>query len=384
MKSVKRYSDNLRLDAVVLDENGFLKTKAYATRTGVFVYRRPDGSIFRELRVPQEVFRPDSMQSLRMVPITNDHPSEKIVNSKNAKRLQVGMTGDVHQEDHFLKAEVAITDASTIDEVEKGKRELSCGYTCELEETPGVWEGQAYDAIQRNIVYNHLAVVMKGRAGPEVRMHLDAEDAIEVHTDEKERKEEKTDMKVKLGDKEYEMSDEAGKAVLDIMAKMKKEMDGMKSQKKEDEFDALQAKADHLESENKKLQEEKKILEEKADAGPSAEEIQGLVKNRVALEKKAAGFLKEDQKIDSMSDREIKIACIKASREDFSEEGKSDEYINAAFDFLGEIKKNAAKKDTFKADKDGNDTPSLEEIRKKNMREDEALWEKPLREIQGK
>ena len=38
-------------------------------------------------------------------------------------------------------------------------RELSCGYYCDLDETPGEYEGQRYDARQRNIRGNHLALV---------------------------------------------------------------------------------------------------------------------------------------------------------------------------------------------------------------------------------
>ena len=45
-----------------------------------------------------------------------------------------------------------------------GLKELSLGYNLDLDETPGEWEGQPYDAVQRNIVINHLALVLE--AGP--------------------------------------------------------------------------------------------------------------------------------------------------------------------------------------------------------------------------
>ena len=51
-------------------------------------------------------------------------------------------------------------------------RELSCGYNLRLDETPGVWEGQPYDAIQRDIEINHLALVDKARAGEQARLNL--------------------------------------------------------------------------------------------------------------------------------------------------------------------------------------------------------------------
>jgi hypothetical protein len=49
-----------------------------------------------------------------------------------------------------------------------GKRELSAGYRCLYEVTAGVWNGLHYDAIQRNIRGNHLALVTEGRMGPDV------------------------------------------------------------------------------------------------------------------------------------------------------------------------------------------------------------------------
>ena len=35
------------------------------TRVGIFEYRRPDGSIRRELRLPEEVFAPESLASYK-------------------------------------------------------------------------------------------------------------------------------------------------------------------------------------------------------------------------------------------------------------------------------------------------------------------------------
>ena len=53
---------------------------------------------------------------------------------------------------------------------------MSLGYNLDLEETPGVWEGQPYDVIQRNIVINHLALVMEARAGDQARLNIDGRD----------------------------------------------------------------------------------------------------------------------------------------------------------------------------------------------------------------
>ena len=57
-----------------------------------------------------------------------------------------------------------------------GLKELSLGYNLDLEETPGVWNGQQYDAIQRNIRINHLALVQEARAGERARLNIDSRD----------------------------------------------------------------------------------------------------------------------------------------------------------------------------------------------------------------
>src|SRR5690606_21763697 len=78
---------------------------------------------------------------------------------------------------------LTITDNASIAAIEKGELyEVSCGYTCEREEASGVYDGEPYDVRQRNIVYNHVAIVRPGRAraGREMHLHLDSEAAVEV------------------------------------------------------------------------------------------------------------------------------------------------------------------------------------------------------------
>lgn len=166
-----------RLDAPIKTSQGFIKTPAYVTRTGVFQYMMVDGSIKRELRHPDEVFNPKSIASLSEVPITNDHPPV-FLNSKNAKDFMVGFTGkDVIKDGEFIKCDTTVTDYEAVKDIEYyQKRETSCGYECELDETPGVWNGEVYDSIQRSIFYNHVAIVDQGRAGPQVRLLMDGKD----------------------------------------------------------------------------------------------------------------------------------------------------------------------------------------------------------------
>ncbi len=152
-----------------------LAVTANLTRTGVFHYRQPDGTVRRELRPPEEVFHPESLKTLKGATITDDHPAK--VDPSNWKRETIGHVASTpHRAGKFVQGEIHIHHDVAIDKAERGKlRELSCGYDCDLDPTPGEWEGEPYDAVQRNIRYNHVAAgpVGWGRAGPDVKMHLD-------------------------------------------------------------------------------------------------------------------------------------------------------------------------------------------------------------------
>lgn len=150
------------------------------TRSGVFEYRNADGSIRREWRPPAEVGRADSLKSLQLVHVCDDHPAAR----GQAKDRSVGAVGDnVRFDGRLVTAAVMVRDDGVNAKIAHGKSELSCGYDVKLIETPGVTpEGERYDAIQTDIVYEHVAIVSKGRAGSEVRLRLDALEA-DAHAD---------------------------------------------------------------------------------------------------------------------------------------------------------------------------------------------------------
>jgi hypothetical protein len=193
--------------------NGWLKVGGYLTRVGVFAYLQRDGTVIRELRKPDEVFKADSLQSFAMVPATNDHPPE-LLTAANTKQYAVGNVGEnVRRDGDFMRATLLFTDAQAIRDLEAGKSELSCGYTCDLDFTAGTWNGEAYDAVQRNIRGNHVAIVEKGRAGPDVRVKMDAADATMISKGD-------ATMKIKIGDQEYDVADAVGeKMIKDGVAK---------------------------------------------------------------------------------------------------------------------------------------------------------------------
>jgi len=171
---VLRYDKASPLSKPVRLPNGFVRAEGYLTRTGIFVYRDAKGNTVRELRPPEEVMHPEALASFALVPVTNDHPSE-LLTADNAKQYAVGSVSEsVVPEGDKVRASLMITDAAAIEALDAGKSELSCGYTADVVLESGVWQGQPYDAIQRNIRGNHVALVDAGRAGPACAIRMDA------------------------------------------------------------------------------------------------------------------------------------------------------------------------------------------------------------------
>lgn len=164
-----------RLDGARRTPQGGLRVPANLTRTGVLSYRNADGSVRRELRPPEEVFKADSLESLKLAPVTIGHPG--VVSPANYKSLAVGVVGEnVVPSGIFVKSDVLVQDGDAVGRIDRRElEELSCGYEVRLDMTPGTYQGQPYDCVQRDIRYNHVGLGPKnwGRAGNEVRLHLD-------------------------------------------------------------------------------------------------------------------------------------------------------------------------------------------------------------------
>jgi hypothetical protein len=180
--------------------------------------------------------------------------------------------------------------------------QISCGYNCQLEETPGEWQGQRYDAIQRAIRYNHVALEPIGRAGPEVGIRLDAGDAIQVSPHSQEQT---TMLKIRIDGVDFEATEQLAQAFTVAQEKAAKALDEVKAQlkAKTDDADKQKARADSLDEELKKAKAAH------ADAADPSK-IEEAVKTRVALERTAGKVLGETTKFDEMTDADIKRAVI--------------------------------------------------------------------------
>lgn len=381
MSTAKRFGI-VKMDKAERTPQGFLRVPAYLTRTGVFTYIMADGRKLRELRHPDDVFNPESLKTLSAIPLTNDHP-KKLVTPESAKKDMIGWVGDdIKIDSIYLQATVTIADAKAIDDVESGKQELSCGYTADLVTEKGVYNGELYDCRQTNIVYNHVSLVSKGRAGSNVRLHLDADGASEFNEDSTNNDEEKKMPKFKIGDMEYECTPEMKDALDKWAKKNQEEMDGLKKQMSDmmpkADMDKMKGKCDALEAENTSLKT-------KLDAAPSDEaKINEKVKARVELITQAAKILKPEVKTDTMSDLEIKKAVVKEKFPKMDLDKKSEDYVQGIYDqaVLEADADKAAQDELNKkakaAKNDSKDEPvSSEAKRKQAMLDAQDAWKTP-------
>ena len=179
MTTVRRFDAGEILAAPVHMDNGWLRVEGQISRCGIQVYRDGTGRETRELRTPEEVFAPESIASFAMGPVTNAHPPA-LLDASNARQFQVGQVGENIRRngDEFLAAPLLITVDEAIRAIGAGRHQLSCGYVCEVDATPGVHPVYGpYDSSQRAIRGNHVALVDVARAGPEAALRLDSGDA---------------------------------------------------------------------------------------------------------------------------------------------------------------------------------------------------------------
>lgn len=335
------------LAAPVRRADGTIIVEARIARTGVQTYRNADGTTRVEYRPDAEVTK--AMTSLRLVPLTNLHPPA-MLDASNARSYAVGAVGEnIRRDGKWIVAPLAVHDAATIRQMDSGElRQVSAGYECELDETPGFTpDGERYDAVQLGIEHNHVALVPNARAGKDAGPRMDAAVADEQETEQPTRRSNVMDLAQALA---------ALAAAQEKLGAEKSRADAATHATAE-----LQKRYDTVTAERDDLKDQRdKAVKARTDAEAA---VPGRVKARVQLETKALEILgahfdgaddegdEPAQKFDGKSDREIKLLVIKHVTDadcdvDASGAKRSDEYVNARYDAACE--RASASADTFR------------------------------------
>lgn len=283
-----------------IQANGFLRISGSPTRAGVFPYKQADGSIIRELRSPEEVFKAESMNSLKLVPVINqdDHIkclTGKVPPNEAMKFHKVGTVGDnvVQGENNRLDCDIMIYDQSTIDDVDKNQNmELSPGYTVDIVKESGIFQGDKYDQKQVNIVYGHLALVDRGRAGSNCRLRIDSGNGVLFNDETDFNNSKKTGEKMpdKTVVKRKVPAVKIGELRLDSIEIEESDGSGLLIDRCEQlirEVEKNRVRADKAEGELTVIQKDNKDLKKKSEGARTEDQYRADLKESVDLLEKA-------------------------------------------------------------------------------------------------
>jgi hypothetical protein len=329
--------------------DGYLVAEAKCVRTGIQLYAgdevgRADLSVVRVYRPEAEVFADAALQSFTHAPVTVDHPKD-MVTADNWKDLAVGEVSTAAKRDgEWVMLPLILKDAAAIQAVTDGKRELSAGYTCTLDWTPGTTPaGEAYDAIQCNIKINHLALVDRARAGSQARIGDGAEKWGASPVTETPKKElimaDAIQTKTVIVDGLSVITTDQGEQAIVKLQKQIADATAASAKVLADHTAALAAKDADLAKKDAEIDGLKKQVVDAAT-------LDKLVASRANLVTVAKAIAK-DLKTEGLSDADIKKAAVVAALGDAAVKDKSADYINARFDILAE---DAAKKAANPAD----------------------------------
>lgn len=189
------------MTAQAVDLNGYVEIRGNPiSKVGVFPYLgseigapEPD-RVYNVYRSAEELSDPDTIASFRLMPLVDEHSMLGSEDDGLTPAEKKGVQGVIGEEVYFdapyLRGNLKIYSEAAKGLVNSNtKRELSPGYRCVYDFTPGAFDGEQYDAVQRTIRANHLALVEEGRTGPDVavldhmRLALDSSQLVKSFKD---------------------------------------------------------------------------------------------------------------------------------------------------------------------------------------------------------
>lgn len=327
-----KFIEDTELSGVRITSDGYLVAEVKCARTGIQDYLgselgKPELGVVHVYRPESAVFAKDSLATFVGKPVTDNHP-DVMVDSSNWKDLARGSIGEgVLREGEYIKVPITLMDKDLIDKVRAGKREISMGYQMDLKWQEGITDdGDKYHAVMDNLVMNHLAIVDRGRAGSNCRVGDNETKkwgvAPTLTTDQGEG--DMPDVKTVLVDGLQVTTTDAGAQAIDKLQGSLAAKDKELADKDAKHQQAIDAKDAELATKDAEIAELKKNQ-------LSDEDISKLIADRTSLIADASKLAK-DVDYSNLSDKEIRKAALTELNGADSIDGKSDAYIEAAFD----------------------------------------------------
>lgn len=230
----------------------------------------------------------------------------------------VGSTGtDGEFRDPYLDNSLVFWDAEAIAGIgtldEPGpKRQLSCGYRYRADMTPGNNGSATYDGIMREIVFNHVALVAAGRAGPDV---IVADEKLETLSMSKLGEA----LKPKLEKLTTAGALDLAKVLL-ALDEAEKEVDGEDDEEAKEKAEAEDRGRDSAEAERDAEEEGEDEAEEESDKDDNSEEARDRRRGRDSRKRArdsrrgARDKRRANDKMPWRGDAEIEKACEDARK----------------------------------------------------------------------
>lgn len=374
------------------DTNGWLRGRAVITTIGVYPYIKKDGSVSWELRHPDDVYEWDSLKTLELLPLTNDHPAERVT-SENIKDLQVGQFGEFVMVDPRygqVMNTVVVSDASAISDVEGGKRALSMGYSCDVVPEEGVWNGVPYTARQKNIRYNHGSIVQRGRAGDAAMMKFDSFDGIQTVPESQVipsvKEDDNTVEEVTMGDENMKIVKldgvdyKAESAVITALHKATEKADSIETFKKD--IADLTSKLAEAEGQRDSFKEKMDALQKQVDTSIKMDELESLFQKRKKLDEAVElAKIEGADKMDAKAKMEAVVVAVSPSAKESLEARKDSDsymvYLESRFDSAVESIKadGATLLDNLRKGTGAGESSQTEHADESEIKTDEAYWE---------
>lgn len=303
------------------------------SKVGIFPYlgrqisdELEPNKVYNVLRPEEELNKPETLESFKLIPIVDDHTmlgTKDGMQPAEEKGIHGVVGSDVTFNNGVISGDLKIYSEELKNKIENGKKELSMGYFCEYDVQEGTYNGQHYDAIQRNIKANHLALVQEGRMGHDVRV-MDCKITFDSITE----------LKDTIQQKEFEMAKD--EKVVEEKDKCKDEDVEEKAQDeevKEEAKDEDIEKEEKAEDEGEEVKDEEKEKKEDAKAedtaikGVSMDEVIKELAKRDALVEKIKPLIGDNVEYKAMDSLAVaKYACDKLELS--APEGHEEAFLN--------------------------------------------------------
>ncbi|WP_276155666.1 DUF2213 domain-containing protein [Pseudomonas aeruginosa] len=160
-----------------IDENGYMTIEGCPISSyGVFQYSAGQLGLPGDPTRIVNVYRPESavsdpeyIESLKNLPLIDEHEmlsgfdDDDDSVAPEDKGVEGIITSNAYYEAPWARGDIRIYSRNMQNQLERGKEDLSLGYSCRYTEQPGIWNGTPYEVVQDKMRGNHIALVKEGR-----------------------------------------------------------------------------------------------------------------------------------------------------------------------------------------------------------------------------